>query len=58
MVQEAHELVILSIFSVQFWLVFLIFQLIVDQRALVCVSTHLHSDLRVHENHVLSWQPS
>ena len=58
MVQEAYDLVFLSIFSARFWLVSLIFQLTVNQRALVCVSTHLHPDLRVHENHVLSWQPS
>ena len=58
MVQVAHDLVFLLIFSVRFWLVSLIFQLIVDQSALLCVSTHLHPDLRVHENHVLSWQAS
>ena len=58
MVQEAHDLVVLSIFSERFWLVPLISQLTIDQKALVCVSTHLHPDLRVHENHVLSWQPS
>ena len=58
MVKEAHDLAFLSIFSVRFWLVSLIFQLPVNQSALVCVSTHLHSDLRVHENRVLSWQPS
>ena len=58
MVQEVHDLVFLSIFSVQFWLVLLIFQLTVDQSSLVCVSSHLHPELRVHENHVLSWQPS
>ena len=48
MVQEAHDLVFLSIFSVQFWLVSLIFQLTVDQIALVCVPIHLHPELRVH----------
>ena len=58
MVQEAHDLVFLLIFFVRFWLVFLIFQLTVEQSALVCVSTHLDQDLRVYENHVLSWQPS
>ena len=55
MVQEDQDLVFLSIFFVRFWLVFLIFQLTVDQSSLECVSTHLHPDLRVH---VLSWQPS
>ena len=57
-VQEVHDLVFLSIFFVRVWLVSLIFQLTVDQSELVCVSTHLHPDMRVHENHVLSWQPS
>ena len=52
MVQEAHDLVFLSIFSVRFWLLSLIFQLTVDQNALVCVSTQLHPELRVHENSV------
>ena len=33
MVQEAQELVFLSMFSVRFWLVSLIFQLTVDQSA-------------------------
>ena len=58
MVQEAQDLVFLSIFFVQFWPVSLIFQLTVDQCALVCVSTHLQSSLRVHESHVLPRQPS
>ena len=53
MVQEAHDIVFLSIFSVRFWIVSSIFQLTVDQNALVSVSTNLHPDLRVHENHVL-----
>ena len=57
MVQEAHDLVFLSICFEQFWIVSLVFQLTVDQSAIVCISTHLHPDLRVHDNHLLSWQP-
>ena len=53
MVREAQDLVFLSVFLIL--AIVLIFQLIVDQRALVCVSTHLHQCLRVHENHVLSY---
>ena len=50
MFQEAHDLVFLSIFSVQFWRVSLIFQLTVDQSALVCVSTMRLNEIR-HYNH-------
>ena len=57
MVRADQDLVFLSMFSTIFASVFDI-SLTVDQSALVCVSTHLHPDLRIHENHVLSWQPS
>ena len=52
MVQEAQDLVFLSILSVRFRRKSLILQLTTDQSVLVCITTHLQPDLRVRENQV------